>query len=383
MSSDTASTRRFAQLDGLRAIAICVVMLHHYLRRPFVFAGFGVTLFFVLSAYFATKSLLRFRTEIENGRSEFFVALKSFYLNRALRLFPLYYLLIFGTALLNVGYSRSSFWSNATFLANFHILFTGHWDGRFSPLWSLSVLEQFYFVWPFLILCVSGRKLVPVVLAVILLAPLYRLVCLRLYLPPLYWCVVPFASFDQLGCGALLALCERGFVSCEVRDGIHRVATRICAPLFFALLFWNAPGHAIYVNLVASLAFIGCVDSAARGFKGRVGKVLENPVLGHVGRISYSIFLLHDFTDLLFPKVGFLKVWLASEWRVLLLIPTTICLAHFSWWLIEEPIRQFRQKRSTSKPERAVIVPPPISSPALARRDEKNGTVNLALVGEQ
>lgn len=383
MSSDPASPRRFAQLDALRAIAICVVMLHHYLHRPFIFSGFGVTLFFALSGYFATKSLLKFRNEMDSGRTEFFPALKSFYLSRALRLFPLYYLLLFGTVLLNVGYSRSSFWWNATFLANFHILFAGHWDGRFSPFWSLSVLEQFYLLWPLLILGVSRRKLLPVVFTIIALAPLYRLVCLILYLPPLYWSVVPFASFDQLGCGALLALCERELVSSELRDGLHWLGTRIGVPLFFALLFWNAPGRAIYVNLVASLAFIGAVDCATRGFKGWIGKAFENPALGHIGRISYSIFLLHDFTDLLFPKIGFLKVWLASEWRFLLLMPATICLAHVSWWLIEEPIRQFRQRLAAPKPERSVVLPMPIPAPVLASREEENCSVNLALVGEQ
>ena len=75
-----------------------------------------------------------------------------------------------------------------------------------------------------------------------------------------------------------------------------------------------------------------------------MGLVMKNPLVCHVGKLSYSIFLLHDFTELLVPKTAFLRPILESDFRAVILIPLTILLAHFAWQWIEAPMLSFRKK---------------------------------------
>jgi len=133
-SSSRPSSKRFAQLDTLRALAVTVVMLHHFRDTSFFLSGFGAILFFVLSGFFVTKTLIRFKGQITDGKIQTGTALKSFYLHRWLRIWPLYYLVLALTLILNVEYARSSFLWNAAFLSNLQVLVTGTWSGRFYPL---------------------------------------------------------------------------------------------------------------------------------------------------------------------------------------------------------------------------------------------------------
>jgi len=340
---------RVSQLDALRAFAIGVVMIHHYRDTRFFLSGFGATLFFVLSGFFATKTLLKLRSGVETGRASAVQSIKTFYLKRWLRLWPLYYLVLALTLVLGVENARSSLIWNAVFLSNIHVLMTGSWSGRFSPLWSLSVLEQFYMLWPAFIIFCPKKAMLPSILALIALAPLYRVGCFLANASPLYWCVVPCASFDQLGCGALLALCTEKAIGTTAAGMIHSVARNFFLPVFMVLLVcksWNVelPFSAIYIGTVASFAFLWLVNRAARGFSGPVGRLMESPMLGHVGRMSYAIYLLHDFTELLVPRTGMVRLLLESNYKALLLIPLTILVAHIAWRFIESPILSLRRK---------------------------------------
>ena len=340
---------RILQLDALRAGAIGIVLIHHYESIRFFLSGFGATLFFVLSGFFATKTLLKLKKGVETGRSHTGQALKVFYLNRWLRLWPLYYLVLALTWLLNVPSARATFLWNAAFLSNIQVLVSGGWSGRFSPLWSLSVLEQFYLFWPAFVFACPKRFLLPSTLALVAMAPLYRLGCYVSAAPSLYWCVMPVASFDQLGCGALLALCVEGVVAKATAAAVLRVAGKVFVPLFLLLLLCkccniNPPFSAIYISTVASVAFLWLASKAAGGIGGPMGLVMKNPLVCHVGKLSYSIFLLHDFTELLVPKTAFLRPILESDFRAVILIPLTILLAHFAWQWIEAPMLSFRKK---------------------------------------
>ena len=341
-------------------------MIHHFSDQPFFLSGFGATLFLVLSGYFATKTLIRLRNEMDSGRTEASLALKSFYIQRCLRLFPLYYLVLLLALIFRVEYARSTFLWNAAFLSNFRILLTGEWNGRFSPLWSLSLLEQFYLAWPALILFCPKRRLLPITILTILIAPAYRLVCLGMDFGPIYWSVAPLSSLDQLGSGALLAICGSDLVAGPIRERIMGFAGKICFPVFTALLIckawhFNPPGCAVYINFVASLAFIWLVKKAETGFEGKMRILMENPALGYIGRISYSIFLLHTFSELLVPRIGILQPLMHSNFRAIILIPVTILLAHFSYWLIETPIQSFRKRYERSARGNADAFPIPAS----------------------
>jgi len=85
------------------------------------------------------------------------VALKTFYARRALRIFPLFYFVLAAAAVLNIGPVRDTFAWHATYLSNIYFYLRGDWHGSVSHLWSLAVEEQFYLVWPLLILCAPER----------------------------------------------------------------------------------------------------------------------------------------------------------------------------------------------------------------------------------
>jgi peptidoglycan/LPS O-acetylase OafA/YrhL len=128
-------------------------------------------------------------------------------------------------------------------------------------------------------------------------------------------------------------------------------------PLFLLLLVgrifkYAPPGYPVYIGVIASMAFIEIIRRASVGFPGMIGRIFENRLLVHIGRMSYSIFLLHEFTELLIPRIGFFGPLLDSNYRMLVLIPATILLSHLAWVMVEAPVLSFRKRYTTTVPAR-------------------------------
>jgi peptidoglycan/LPS O-acetylase OafA/YrhL len=142
------------QLDGLRCVAVLLVIWEHAGPVWFrVTGGFGVRWFFVLSAYLITGILLR-----ERG-APLGATLQAFYMRRALRILPPYYLLLAAVALSGIPLiSGRELAAHALYLSNWWFL-TQHWSREIGHLWSLAVEEQFYLVWPALVLMLPTRAL--------------------------------------------------------------------------------------------------------------------------------------------------------------------------------------------------------------------------------
>ena len=334
------------QIDALRALAILVVMLHHYIDGPFLLAGFGVVMFFLLSGYFGTQGLLRLRAKMEASSVTPRAALGAFYQRRYSRIVPLYWLVIALAALGGVNYMREGFFWNACFLSNIAILRSNEWMGRFSQLWSLGVLEQFYLVWPAAILFLPKRWLIPLSVTGILSAIAWRIVCDQQFLSPLAWTVVPFAGLDQLCSGALLALCttQERPIARQALASLSRISVLLFCALMAGRAFgFEAPYNPIYLPLIASLGFVWFVDGAQREFGGWMGRMLSSPLLSHCGRISFAAFLLHNVTELLLPRSPNVKHLLATNHRFIILVPATFLLADLAWRFFEEPVQNLRQ----------------------------------------
>lgn len=211
----------YPALDGLRGLAILLVMTGHFTRIEFDgLAGVpfdilreagwtGVDLFFVLSGFLITGILLRTK-----GKVGYF---HRFYVHRALRIVPLYYflLLMYTTVLPLVlpadnpyipkPWIREPVWY-WTFLSNFFMFNLGKFpDEVMSVSWSLAVEEQFYLVWPLVVLLCSRRRLLQCCLVIIGSAVVTRLSLFLLGANFMQMFVYTFARMDSLAVGALVA----------------------------------------------------------------------------------------------------------------------------------------------------------------------------------
>ncbi len=159
-------------LDGLRGIAVLLVLIDHFsfpiTERALVFKDFlqsgwiGVDLFFVLSGYLITRGLVR------SSPRPAFERLKLFWMRRVLRIFPLYYLMLIVGSLVCLfaqAYSDIPGWTSWLFLQNYTLIFDEKMLRWTAHTWSLAIEEQFYFVWPLVMLYVRPRSRIPLAVA--------------------------------------------------------------------------------------------------------------------------------------------------------------------------------------------------------------------------
>src|SRR5258708_11390986 len=199
------------QLDGLRFLAVSGVIGSHYTMGKGILedlcAGLGtngVNLFFVLSGFLITQILLNNKGTLSPG--EF---LRTFYVRRSLRIFPLYYFVITFSFFLDIPECRKFVGWFVTYTANVQIA-RGHGGlGYLSPLWSLSVEEQFYIFFPFIVLLFRWTQLLKVFAGVAVSGVLIRIV-FCIYFPNRVdahcssYALTP-GCLDCFGAGAVLA----------------------------------------------------------------------------------------------------------------------------------------------------------------------------------
>ncbi|HTB32844.1 MAG TPA: acyltransferase, partial [Bacteroidia bacterium] len=203
-------SKHFNQLDGLRCIAVAIVLISHWLRYKAVdlvpLGSMGVNLFFVLSGFLITRILLI--SKEENGGKAIWPPIKHFYLRRTLRIFPIYYLTIIFLALINFPSTRENIAWLLTYTFNIKISLlsasVNNSVGFLFHLWSLSVEEQFYIFFPLLLFLIPKSKIKSFIYSVILFGVASRLILYVLAAPKdsLYG-LMP-CCLDAFGIGALL-----------------------------------------------------------------------------------------------------------------------------------------------------------------------------------
>jgi peptidoglycan/LPS O-acetylase OafA/YrhL len=336
-------------------VAVAAVAWSHW-ERPYQFGvpfGAGVHLFYVLSGFLITTILLTSRERADRG-----AALGEFYVRRALRIFPAFYLTLAVAWWADVPPVRDTLWWHAFYASNVQVVLTGEWPGAISHFWSLAVEEQFYLVWPWLIVCAPRRMLVPAVVAAIVSAPLFRASLASLgYRETLLGVLTP-GSLDSLGVGALLAFARRdpGMLGGWFGARLHRL-TALAGIGWIALLVREASGHALPLPLMAikqtlqAVVFGWMVAGAARGFTGVAGRVLSAGPVVYVGRISYGVYLAHGFAGAMLAAAGISSAAIPEPWRFLVLSGVTLGTAALSWHLYEGPINALKS-RVTSESRR-------------------------------
>lgn len=327
------------QLDGLRTFAIASVLMSHFLRQEHPvqqvahWGRIGVLLFFVLSGFLITGILLDAKGSAARGR-----VARTFYARRFLRIFPIYYLTLVLVCVLNPTYRPTAWW---------HFLYLGNmasaevqrtFQGG-GHLWTLAVEEQFYLLWPALVLLVPTARLRYLLAGLIGAAFAYKTAGGLLGVPwdelsrPLY------ANLDSLGAGALLAVCSREKQSWRMPGNFWTwlaVFGGIQAFRGYSTTDVREMGLYLAPADLSIAIFSGyLVLAAARGSQGIFGRLLALAPMRYVGKISYGMYLFHLFILFELPHAGF--------WT---LTAMTLVLAMISWHVFEGPINSLKSRFS-------------------------------------
>jgi peptidoglycan/LPS O-acetylase OafA/YrhL len=224
-----------------------------------------------------------------------------------------------------------------------------------AHFWTLSVEEQFYLVWPLLVLLVPYRHLLRVILWAIVTGICWKAFVLQTLGDHLAGALPTISCLDSLGLGAALAFIEQDERLNRHRNGFLRGALIVGGVIVLLQAFLTATGQARGLVLVTayagpSLVFVWLVGSAARGFKGVTAAWLEWRVLLYIGKISYGIYLYHNFMPRLvryFASVaglGELSTLPLFAWATIL----TLLAAAASWHFIEKPISRVKERLSVA-----------------------------------
>jgi peptidoglycan/LPS O-acetylase OafA/YrhL len=358
------------QLDSLRAIAVINVMFVHFTPAnvPNSFASTlnpiydwfpGVPLFFVLSGFLITGILLRLRDDASSNQQNIASTLRTFYIRRFLRIFPLYYLTLFVTAIIFKQVRNIFFW-HLTYTTNIMVFLRGSFDETSTHLWSLSVEEQFYIVWPFVIFLIPKKCLFTSILATIILAVASRFGCYFVGLNAAQITCFPLTYYDSLGLGALLALFTH-HQNCFQREqrSLCNFGIWVCFPvlIFFAFFQEIDTLHLPNINLfnllikptILAFFYVWLINRAATGFGGLIGKFLELKLLVFIGKISYGLYVIHYFMIPLLGKLFWyfdLTHKMSVSAVILLNIGVTFALAIPSWFWFEKPINDLKHRFS-------------------------------------
>jgi peptidoglycan/LPS O-acetylase OafA/YrhL len=351
-----------AELDGLRGLAILIVVAYHFFPDWVRFGFIGVDIFFVLSGYLISSHLF---TQLQEGR----FSLLAFYQRRVVRLVPALLLVLVATLvygwfnLLPAQFKElgKQVMGGAGFVANF--LFwneAGYFggDAALKPLlhlWSLAIEEQFYLVWPLaLMLLFRGRR--GTVLATLALITLFSFGC-NLWVmegdksAAFYW---PFTRFWELSIGALVAwwhhrLVRRSLLEASAITPSPRPTAAPLIPVRWSTLLTACgllllaiamvritpqrpfPGTWALLPTLSTALFIA---AGPKAFLNRI--VLSNLLLRWPGKISYAWYLWH------WPLLAFAHMErgeglpLRVRW---ILLFTSCSLAVLTTYLVEHPLR--------------------------------------------
>src|SRR5690348_1177226 len=275
--------KRIPSLDGLRAISISLVVVGHWAELRYhsdvagAFANLGVRIFFIISGYLITTLLLK-----EHAKTST-IGLREFYVRRAYRILPA--AMVFMLPVFVIFWRELTWYHMAAavlYLANFdfsHPWFLGH-------LWSLSVEEQFYFLWPG-VLKKWHRHRVAILAGVVAFAPLYRVGCHLLQLHGKADETFP-AVADILAIGCVLAICAARLPKIRAVWAAGMVVPLVLVPVYVGELHFHiTPMLLLVLWPVMHLSIAGLLLHVVQ----RPYWILNVSPVAWLGKISYSLYL--------------------------------------------------------------------------------------------
>jgi peptidoglycan/LPS O-acetylase OafA/YrhL len=335
MTQPTALQQRIPALDGLRAVSILLVIFSHVLQTyhwtqtvPFVWrldpGATGVSVFFVISGYLITTLLLR--EQARNGH----ISPKGFYVRRFFRIVPAYLVFLATVALLKLGGVLTVEWRH--FAAA--LLYVTNYLPVSWPLlhtWSLSVEEQFYLLFPLLLIYSKRPTLITVLSLTLGLSVLARLLNQVLGLWPLDATYSFEGRADQLAFGCLCAVFQQQAPR-ALQDRLSRLALPVSAVVLCAALALPlGTARTLVFNTLIGLAVVLAIHACTRQPTGWLTRLLSARPLQAIGLMSYSLYLWQ-------------QLWLAPELRLALplALAGTLASGAASYWLVEKTALRLR-----------------------------------------
>ena len=349
----------FPGLNGLRAMAAIAVVISHttlhlkeFNLNPFLFgsfqngkpqglqlAGYGVTIFFVLSGFLITY-LLQAEKEIKQ------INIKNFYLRRILRIWPLYYLYLgisvltililglkmnTGSLLLYIFYA-----ANIPFILDNALPLIGHY-------WSLGVEEQFYLFWPWVNKKVKSLFFFICILIFLLVG--IKLVLHFFFPGTILETAIQVTRFHCMMIGGLGALLYKNKNQLFLKIADNKITQSICWIIMLLVALNKFRIAAIIDTELIAIAAI-LIITGQINVKNRIVN-LEISLFDFLGKISYGIYVIHPLVILLFSKVlGNLSINQTLKYPLIyiLILSTTIYLAYLSFTYFEKYFMTFKKK---------------------------------------
>ncbi|MFC7724045.1 acyltransferase family protein [Nocardioides sp. GCM10028917] len=340
-----------APLDGIRAVAAVMVVLFHA-QVGFVSGDLGVDIFFVLSGFLITGILLR-------SGGDGHMSYRRFYVRRALRLLPAYF------AVLAFSVVADFVWNSGGTLkgAVFSLAYVSNWAagqeiglGLLAHTWSLSIEEQFYLVWPLLLMWLIRRagsradRLVVSVAVLVALTLVATVLCWVLGLSVGFTWNSTFCRGSQLLAGALLAV----WVTARHAEGHHAVPgsaavgttglLSLLGLVAVSWMSWEDPWVTILVRwplvTILTVALIVCCISPSRQL---VNRMLGSRPMVATGRVSYGLYLWHFPVLVLVDSTLGLNTWGPR----LLGLAITAVIVPMSYRYIERPFLALKTEPGT------------------------------------
>lgn len=341
----------FPEIESLRAIAVTMTMLAHFIpmKSPYYvsYLWFGVDLFFTISGFLITYILL---INIYGGKQESRgKIIKNFFIRRVLRLFPVYYAFILFFFVLRNVFSVW-IWKNDynfyffTYLQNMYYFKQGEFNSIFSHLWSLGVEEQFYMIWPFLMVFLPARWYMRIFILMI---------SCSLFLNFMYqesvgaFRVLTVANLHTLGAGALLAymyyfgLDNRVLRFVKKYSQLFFVIALTGLVVFINIDLSNPDIRVLFMEIFLMFTTFFAVMNSVLGWPSILDVIFKNRHIHHVGKVSYGIYLFHMLVPTMLglliakvPALGFIMpstLWL----RVILLMMYSYGIAVVSYYTYE------------------------------------------------
>jgi peptidoglycan/LPS O-acetylase OafA/YrhL len=338
--------QHYKQLDGIRGIAILLVVVFHYFGGYTGWFGFmwsGVDLFFVLSGFLITGILLEARQ-----RNGYF---KKFYARRILRIFPVYFitLLLFYTYVnLPTGtheamqreYNTMAGWF-FTYTQNFAYIKFGHpVQNHLQHTWSLAIEEQFYLFWPLLLYCCNRKYVLTLAVGVAIAAVIFRILLTLSSAKHALTFYHPFARFDSFMCGAILVILFKYHAACLRKNVFAVIFFLSLAGLLYGFYAYGISKDTMFMKYAGySLLAVHFSTWIYFAFSARhqwLSVILTFGVLRFFGKISYGLYLFHWIILVAFEKKFQTALQLPGHiTSIFLCLLLSISLAAGSYYFIE------------------------------------------------